>query len=604
MIAAKAFPADFLSSVSAAAAAENEPPLQRPSGETSSQKSFAHVIDQTMGEEPPLEGPASRPPPNSKEDKDKRQKNDQEKISDAIAAQAAQTGLPAPVVSGPLPRQQAPPSQETSSPEASTAPPQGINPAVAGVVGSVEDQGTIKSGALAVLRACDVVAAASPILTSEVAGAAQPQSSTPVEGKPSDPSPEAAPALAGMPAPVVSAPLPQQQLAGFGVDSGRTPVMSAPLPQQQLTSTNGTSSTDTGMILPQATNAIVSGATFSGGQPEAKRPVVPAVTRACDIPEGNDSAHASVTERVVPPGRSARAEGKAPDPSPEAATAIDLPADVPPAITGGQSVPAASPELASALPAPPSGTGSAKQVTGMKTQEKTEKSSPNAAKVLPLGNIVPDTNARDTVEATPRVAGVSDRPAGNGETNPDASPLTGMADVTRLKSLPIESLMPPEPVRAHQIEKVFNDITDQVVSFKRIGAESVEVNLQPDRGTEITLHLSLNNGQVEVAARLQRGDVNSLDAHWSDLQQSLAQQGVRLGQLEHTAFGQHPGQNPHQTASSQTAQQEAGGQPQRQFERAPENLDELSVVGALAGPSRGRADLTVSSTRQTWEMWA
>jgi hypothetical protein len=379
-------------------------------------------------------------------------------------------------------------------------------------------------------------------------------------------------------------------------------------------------------MFPQATTAIVSGATFSGGQPEAKEPVAPAVTRACDIPEGTGSAHASVTERVVPPGRSASARDKAPDSSPETTPAIDPPADVHPAITGGQSIPPASAELASPLTAPPTGTGSAKpnpvgassdsmsappsgtasakQVTGMKMQEKTEKDSANAAKVLPLGNILPDTSARDTVEPTPRVAGVSDRPAGNGETNSDASQLTGLADGNRLKSLAIESRVLAEPVRAQQSERVINDITDRVLSFKRIGVESVDVNLQPDRGTEITLHLSLNNGQVEVSARLQRGDLNLLDGHWSDLQRSLAQQGVRLGQLEHTAFGQHHGQNPNQTASSQTAQQEADGQPRRPFDRAPENLDELSVVGATTEPSRGRPTRTATSPRHGWEMWA
>ena len=240
----------------------------------------------------------------------------------------------------------------------------------------------------------------------------------------------------------------------------------------------------------------------------------------------------------------------------------------------------------------------------MKLQDKAERSSQNAEKVLPLGNPLPQTAAHDTVEATPPIGAVSDHPAQTAQTNPDISQVDGLAGVIHQKTLAVEDRTPPESVRPPRIEKVFNDITDQVVSFKRVGAESVDVNLRPDRGTEINLQLTLNEGQVEVAARLQRGDLNSLGAHWSELQQSLAEQGIRVGQLEHAAFSQGNSQNHEQAPFSQTAQQETGGQRQPSFERAQARSEEPAPGRRLTKPSRGQAQRATASTPNGWEMWA
>jgi hypothetical protein len=74
---------------------------------------------------------------------------------------------------------------------------------------------------------------------------------------------------------------------------------------------------------------------------------------------------------------------------------------------------------------------------------------------------------------------------------------------------------------------------------KRINAESMAVVLKPDSQTEIFLHLATRNGQIEIQARFERGDFAGLSGHWAQLQQTLAQQGVRLSHLQEN-FNQTP----------------------------------------------------------------
>jgi hypothetical protein len=163
-----------------------------------------------------------------------------------------------------------------------------------------------------------------------------------------------------------------------------------------------------------------------------------------------------------------------------------------------------------------------------------------------------------------------------------------------------------ETVRSPQVDRVLAEVSESAVSFKRIGAESVDVNLQPDRGTEISLHLTMSNGQVEMSARLERGNFDSLNIHWSDLQESLGQQGIRVGQLEHSSLNQNPegNQNRNQAAFSQTMQQESGGQRQGPSDRATETVDVPVLAHAAVAPQRAASTSVSAPARRGWEMWA
>ena len=82
-------------------------------------------------------------------------------------------------------------------------------------------------------------------------------------------------------------------------------------------------------------------------------------------------------------------------------------------------------------------------------------------------------------------------------------------------------------------------ISREVRMFKRGADDLVEVVLTPDAKTQISLKLQWREGQVEVQARCDTGNYQSLNAHWSELQAALATHGVRLSHLAervHTGF--------------------------------------------------------------------
>lgn len=160
---------------------------------------------------------------------------------------------------------------------------------------------------------------------------------------------------------------------------------------------------------------------------------------------------------------------------------------------------------------------------------------------------------------------------------------------------------------ARTAEQLLQNITREVVQFKHFNAESMAVVLKPDANTEIFLHMVSRNGQIEIQARFDRGDFNSLNGQWAQLQHALSQQGVRLSGLQ-DGFNQAPGQ---QTAGGSgwshgqmNQQQQHREQPGGHGEATPAAFDEL----LLAGPARETVKrLGLSrrpSTRSALEAWA
>ncbi|HTH47187.1 MAG TPA: hypothetical protein VMB21_06725 [Candidatus Limnocylindria bacterium] len=71
-------------------------------------------------------------------------------------------------------------------------------------------------------------------------------------------------------------------------------------------------------------------------------------------------------------------------------------------------------------------------------------------------------------------------------------------------------------------------ITEQAVHFKSSGLNSLQVVLKPDSNTEIHLKFVTRDGQTEAHAHVAMGDLQHLGSNWTQLQDSLAQQGIRL----------------------------------------------------------------------------
>ncbi len=240
------------------------------------------------------------------------------------------------------------------------------------------------------------------------------------------------------------------------------------------------------------------------------------------------------------------------------------------------------------------GTVGAKEVEPMQAAEQTERIAEPAEQNLPRGKFVPVSEAARAVESA-EARPVMPPPVGRRLPALDravaVTPAVAAERPVRWEAASaVTETRPPAAV-----ERVFTEISQQVVSFKRLGALTAEVQVRPDRQTEITLQWNVRAGQVEVTAQLERGDYDGLRAHWAGLQESLAQQGVRLGPLQPTAaalddrFG-------------------GGGQAAPQFhdrtfrEFQWERGEEPAAGGARLNPAKPERAVTAGG--RGWERWA
>ena len=156
------------------------------------------------------------------------------------------------------------------------------------------------------------------------------------------------------------------------------------------------------------------------------------------------------------------------------------------------------------------------------------------------------------------------------------------------------------------VERISNLIVREAALVKKHGSDSMAVVLRPDAETELFVHLSQSNGQIEATIRCERGDAHQLGALWSQLQESLAQQKIRLAPLQETSGG-NPNFN--QSSDGSTA---GGGQNGARQEARPgkQSMDEWPAPAAPAAPAPhvretgGSRRRRITTSRPGWETWA
>ncbi|MGA2656937.1 MAG: hypothetical protein ABSH34_05385 [Verrucomicrobiota bacterium] len=91
----------------------------------------------------------------------------------------------------------------------------------------------------------------------------------------------------------------------------------------------------------------------------------------------------------------------------------------------------------------------------------------------------------------------------------------------------------PEPLspRMGPVEAVRRAIDDAAAGLQRADGASVSLVLRPDPNIQLALHVKLQQGHLEALAVLEHGDFAKLGAEWTQLQNRLAEQGVRLAPL-------------------------------------------------------------------------
>lgn len=162
---------------------------------------------------------------------------------------------------------------------------------------------------------------------------------------------------------------------------------------------------------------------------------------------------------------------------------------------------------------------------------------------------------------------------------------------------------------AGMISKLTEDVWAAVNEFKVKGGDRVEVQLQTDAQTRLRLEIWHERGAVEVRARLEGGDLMALTSGWSDLQNSMADRGVTLRQLEsELPQRQQPGQSQAQLSFDAEARRDAFAQARQRRLLAEEGAAPLRalrpVIPAVAAVKAGTPSAVRAGDRRGWESWA
>jgi hypothetical protein len=163
---------------------------------------------------------------------------------------------------------------------------------------------------------------------------------------------------------------------------------------------------------------------------------------------------------------------------------------------------------------------------------------------------------------------------------PEWSSFEGISDSLDIQApKSVDSIEVAEAIRTH------------VELLRSSGQGKLDVVLRPDGHTELRLQVEKVNGQILVQARCDRGDFVRLEANWSAVQQSLAQQGVRVEALQNGAAFQQHGWNDSSRSSHQH-----DGSPR---EHEPKFIDLERPV-----PNRPKKPATSSGSARGWQSWA
>jgi hypothetical protein len=155
------------------------------------------------------------------------------------------------------------------------------------------------------------------------------------------------------------------------------------------------------------------------------------------------------------------------------------------------------------------------------------------------------------------------------------------------------SHVPTETPRVADIRAVavVDSIREHVQILRVSQQNELQVVLRPDAQTELFLQIRHIDGQIHLQARCERGDFNWLDSQWSAVQNSLANQGVRVEPLQAAFRAQD-------SFSSTLMHDERGSQ----REQRPANL---SFEQEIPKQTKSSSRPTSSGPRaRGWQSWA
>jgi hypothetical protein len=153
---------------------------------------------------------------------------------------------------------------------------------------------------------------------------------------------------------------------------------------------------------------------------------------------------------------------------------------------------------------------------------------------------------------------------------------------------------------ATQVERVAHLVSQEAMTIRQSGANSLAVSLKVDQQTELFVQLTSHNGQIQASLRCERGNLSGLDGHWGQLQESLARQNVQLlPPADRTSFRDQAG-----TYSSTAGSRDFEQPSQNQRQQNGNLRAEPALSGQPANPAVSPKTKNKNYGRKGWESWA
>ncbi len=243
----------------------------------------------------------------------------------------------------------------------------------------------------------------------------------------------------------------------------------------------------------------------------------------------------------------------------------------------------------------------------MKSAQKAGQTQPGAEQKLPLGNFAGAMRASSEQEPASRP--LVNRPPVKLPEGDNSLALASSGFKPMMTSLaeapaPIVPAEQPQAFsQVPQLESLARMVLDHAATLKQMTESSLEIVLRADAQTQMRLEMHVTGTETHVRAELQQGDGGLLAAHWSELQDSLARQGIKLAPLTEARARSGPN-----TGSNHAG---LGGQTRREY-RNHDSFSRESAEDSKPGPARvGKFDnsKTARSPKartplKRWETWA
>ena len=203
--------------------------------------------------------------------------------------------------------------------------------------------------------------------------------------------------------------------------------------------------------------------------------------------------------------------------------------------------------------------------------------------------------------------GLRDRDADNADfsRNVGATDWQSGRPVSRNDRLAPDSHAVREPEAARTVEELSVLVMRETAVLKQHTPDSMAVVLRPDANTELFLHLTQRDGQIEASVRCERGNFDQLNALWPQLQESLAGQKVRLAPLQESTEPQRDSQGATgHTMNFSESEQRSRRQSMPEDDSTSDRPSSAPPSTVSLHPERRRSGTRPTASRPGWETWA